>query len=194
MDHDAIKRIIEQLEVEEAEWRALGDQVRACIAHKRAQELRDALEADRAISGEDILRESIEGYRLSRRAPQSRFRSGHAVYLCYRDRLMNADREWFLCLDLDGKGRAFRERVVSVGSLTASLVHPREVFGPAARASAAAVLLIHNHPSGDPTPSPEDREITRRLRQVGELMGIRVVDHVVVGAEGYASLAELGWP
>jgi len=81
-----------------------------------------------------------------------------------------------------------------VGSLTASLVHPREVFEPLIRDTAAGVLLIHNHPSGDPTPSPEDLEITRRLRQVGELVGIRVVDHVVVADEGYASFAEMGWP
>lgn len=128
------------------------------------------------------------------RAPGARFRSGHEVYLAFRERLMLEKREVFVGVMLDGKGRPFREWVVSTGSLTASLVHPREVFEPLIRESAAAVLLVHNHPSGDPTPSPEDREITRRLRQVGELVGIRVVDHVVVGEEGYASLAELGWP
>ncbi len=128
------------------------------------------------------------------RARGTRFRSGHEVYLAYRERLMLEKREVFLGVMLDGKSRPFREWIVSQGSLTASLVHPREVFEPLIRESAAAVLLVHNHPSGDPTPSPEDLEITRRLRQVGELVGIRVIDHVVVAEEGYASLAEMGWP
>lgn len=85
-----------------------------------------------------------------------------------------------------------REVVVSQGTLTASLVHPREVFRPALREAAAAVVLVHNHPSGDPTPSREDREITTRLAAAGELLGIPVLDHVVVAERGYASLREAG--
>ena len=82
-----------------------------------------------------------------------------------------------------------------MGSLTAALVHPREVFKAAILSNAAALILVHNHPSGDPTPSAEDRAITERLRQVGELVGIRVLDHVVIGDEGqFVSLAEQeGW-
>lgn len=124
----------------------------------------------------------------------SRFRSAHEVYLAMRDALVRLEVEVFLVLLLDGKGRRFATRVVSQGSLTASLVHPREVFSLAIRERAAALIVAHNHPSGSPQPSPEDLEITRRLRQVGELVGIRVVDHVIVAEEGYASLAELGWP
>jgi DNA repair protein RadC len=70
---------------------------------------------------------------------------------------------------------------VSVGHQSASLVHPREVFGPAVREGAAVVLLVHNHPSGDPAPSAEDRELTRRLKSCGELLGMNVLDHVIVG-------------
>lgn len=81
---------------------------------------------------------------------------------------------------------------MSEGSLTAALVHPREVFAPAIRAAAAALILVHNHPSGDPTPSAEDRAITEGLRQVGELVGMRVLDHVVVGRGSYASMADEG--
>jgi len=81
---------------------------------------------------------------------------------------------------------------ISEGSLTASLVHPREVFNPVIRESAAAVLFVHNHPSGDPTPSQEDMEITRRLKEVGEVMGIRVLDHVVIGHDRYFSFSERG--
>jgi DNA repair protein RadC len=85
-----------------------------------------------------------------------------------------------------------REVVISQGTLTASLVHPREVFRPALREAAAAVVLVHNHPSGDPTPSREDREITTRLAEAGDLLGIPVLDHVVVAERGYASLRESG--
>ena len=90
------------------------------------------------------------------------------------------------------KNRLLREVKISEGSLTASIVHPREVFAPVVRESAAAVLLVHNHPSGDPTPSPEDLAITRKLVDVGELMGVRVLDHIIVGREGYVSLADEG--
>ena len=91
---------------------------------------------------------------------------------------------------LDGKNRVQGEVNVSEGSLTAALVHPREVFAPAIRAAAAALVLVHNHPSGDPTPSAEDLAITQRLRQAGELVGIRVLDHVVIGRGRWASMAE----
>ena len=77
---------------------------------------------------------------------------------------------------------------VSIGSLNASIVHPREVFLPAILHSAASVVLVHNHPSGDPEPSEEDLSITRRLVEVGQLVGIEVLDHVIVGARGVVSL------
>jgi DNA repair protein RadC len=84
------------------------------------------------------------------------------------------------------------EAQVSQGTLTASLVHPREVFRAAVQAAAAAVVLVHNHPSGDPTPSQEDHEVTRRLVAAGEVLGIRVVDHVVVADGGFHSFKESG--
>jgi len=119
-------------------------------------------------------------------------RDAAAVYGHFRGRLPQLDREVFYVLLLDGKNRVQAEIQVSEGSLTAALVHPREVFAPAIRDAAAAVILVHNHPSGDPTPSAEDRAITERLRQVGELVGIRVLDHVVVGRARWASMAEEG--
>jgi DNA repair protein RadC len=81
---------------------------------------------------------------------------------------------------------------ISEGSLGASLVHPREAFRPAIREAAAAVIFLHNHPSGDPTPSSEDRQVTGRLRDAGELLGIPVLDHVIVAADGYYSFADDG--
>jgi DNA repair protein RadC len=103
------------------------------------------------------------------------------------------DREAFVVVLLDGKNRASGINLVSLGSLTAALVHPREVFKPAIAGSAAAIILVHNHPSGDPLPSTEDIALTQRLAQVGELVGIRVLDHIVLGDGGkFHSLADEG--
>ena len=103
------------------------------------------------------------------------------------------DREYFWCLALDGKNRASSLHVVSIGSLTAALVHPREVFKPAIISNAAAIVLIHNHPSGDPTPSAEDLSLSRRLCEVGDLVGIKVLDSIVLGEAGsFRSLADDG--
>jgi DNA repair protein RadC len=99
----------------------------------------------------------------------------------------------FTVLLLDTRQRLMREVEVSRGSLNQSLVHPREVYGPAMREAAAAILVVHNHPSGDPTPSREDHDVTRRLVRVGQLVGIPLVDHVVIATQGYCSFARSGW-
>jgi DNA repair protein RadC len=100
--------------------------------------------------------------------------------------------ETFGLLALDVRRRLRREVVVSVGCLTSSLVHPREVFQEAVTARAAGLILFHNHPSGDPEPSAEDVGLTRRLAQAGQLMGIEVLDHLVLGAGRFVSLKERG--
>jgi len=102
-------------------------------------------------------------------------------------------REVFKVILLDGKNAIIRDVTVSEGSLTLSIVHPREAFVPAVRDSAAAVIFVHNHPSGDAEASPEDRTLTERLVSVGELMGIRVLDHVIIGDRHYTSFADQGW-
>lgn len=91
------------------------------------------------------------------------------------------DQEEFLVVTLDTKHRPIRVVRITRGTLDASLVHPREVFRPAITDAAAAVLLVHNHPSGDPTPSTEDRAVTERLTEAGKIVGIQVLDHIVVG-------------
>lgn len=106
--------------------------------------------------------------------------------------LKAADREHFVVLMLDVKNRIIGLHEVSIGSLSAALVHPREVFKAAFLMNAAAICLLHNHPSGDPFPSAEDRELTMRLCEGAKLLGIPVIDHVVIGAEGYYSFAEKG--
>ena len=137
-----------------------------------------------------VIRERRPKYRTPRIV-----RDARAVADAFAEHFAPLDREHFVVLVLDGKNRVLGFNVVSVGSLTAALVHPREVFKAAILSNAAALILVHNHPSGDPTPSAEDRAITERLRQVGELVGIRVFDHVVIGDEGqFVSLAVLeGW-
>lgn len=100
--------------------------------------------------------------------------------------------EQFHAVFLDGKHAFISSAMISQGTLTSSPVHPREVFRPALMAAAAAIVLVHNHPSGDPSPSADDLEITRRLCEVGTMIGIRVVDHVIVGDGTFTSLADRG--
>jgi DNA repair protein RadC len=114
------------------------------------------------------------------------------VHAHFFEWLRSCEREQFHAILLDGRHRVMGDVLVSQGTLTASLVHPREVFRSAIRRSAAALVLVHNHPSGDPTPSAEDRRVTERLVQAGELLGIRVIDHVVVAERGYRSFSEDG--
>lgn len=102
----------------------------------------------------------------------------------------DATQEEFHILTLDTKLQPIQSHQITIGTLDASLVHPREVFKPAIRDSASSILLIHNHPSGDPTPSRQDREVTQRLKSAGELLGIQVVDHIIVAREETISLAE----
>lgn len=114
------------------------------------------------------------------------------VALC-GPQLRGADREHFWALVLNTKNRLIKVVEVSVGSLNASIVHPRELFKEAVRAGAASVIVVHNHPSGDPSPSGADIQLTRRLVRAGDVLGIEVLDHVVLGENGeYASLRDLG--
>lgn len=122
--------------------------------------------------------------------PHPLLRSPGSVAATVAPRLRGLAQETFLALLLDGKHRLRRTYVVSTGTLTTSLVHPREVFGPALRIGAAAVVAVHNHPSGDPEPSGEDLQVTRRLVAVGRLVGIPLIDHVVVADGTFCSLRE----
>jgi len=97
---------------------------------------------------------------------------------------LDADKEHFVLLVMNNKNRINGYKVIATGSLTATLVHPREVYTAALNLTAAAVAFVHNHPSGDPAPSQEDIEITRRLKEVGDLFGIRVLDHLILGEPG----------
>lgn len=119
-----------------------------------------------------------------------RVRCSRDVYEHFNSRCRDLEKEVFLVLLLDTKHRVIREERISMGSLSASIVHPREVFQPAIRESACAIVAVHNHPSGDPTPSREDFEITVRLKDVGKLVGIHLLDHIVLGDGSFVSFRE----
>ncbi len=135
-------------------------------------------------------------FELGRRVERARavdrpaLRSAERVHRFVLPLVRGLRREVFLALLVDGKHRWQRTETVSQGTLTSSLVHPREVFGAAIRESAAAVIAVHNHPSGDPEPSREDLEVTRRLLAAGRLLGVPLLDHLVVGGTTYVSLRD----
>ena len=131
-------------------------------------------------------------YPLNRKV---RILSSKDVYNVYRHYIpfyQGLKKEIFRLLMLDGKNRIFADYLVSEGCLTSSIVHPREVYIQAIRNSAASVIFIHNHPSGDPSPSPEDVDITKRLVAAGDLIGIKVLDHIIMGEKEYVSFADKG--
>lgn len=134
--------------------------------------------------GKRLMRESLGSNPL--------FSSSRLVYSYFSPLLKNVKKEIFLCALLDAKNRLVREVRVSEGTLTNSPIHPREAFREAIRESAASVIFVHNHPSGDPEPSRDDIAITEKLKATGEIIGIAVLDHVIIGDGKYVSLKEKG--
>lgn len=123
---------------------------------------------------------------------KTKINSSQDIFRHFSPPFRHLKKEIFKIVLLDQKNKVIRDVLVSEGSLTLTVVHPREVFNPAIRDSAASVIFLHNHPSGDPTPSAEDRELTRRLVAAGDLMGIRVLDHVIIGENRYFSFSDSG--
>jgi len=143
-----------------------------------------------------LIKAALEAGKRALAAPLTtgqRVTSSEEVFRHYRPLMRDLRREVFKVVLLDGKNAIIRDVTVSEGSLTLSIVHPREAFVPAVKESAAAVIFVHNHPSGDPEASPEDRALTRRLVSAGEIIGIRVLDHVIIGDRRYISFADEGW-
>lgn len=136
------------------------------------------------------------GKRLSGEPAQRNFKvtSPQDLVNYFQPRLQHLRKEVFKAVLLNTKHQVLKDVTVSEGSLSASLVHPREAFLPAIKESAAAVIFLHNHPSGDPTPSTEDKELTLRLAEVGQLVGINVLDHIIIGTgtPGYLSFRDAG--
>jgi DNA repair protein RadC len=121
------------------------------------------------------------------------FSSGQAVYSYFYPRFQNLRKEVFHCAMLDVKNRLIRDSRISEGTLTSSIIHPREAFRDAIKESAAAVIFVHNHPSGDSNPSREDISITEKLSRAGETVGINVLDHIIIGDGTYTSMLEKGY-
>ncbi|WP_088554542.1 RadC family protein [Calderihabitans maritimus] len=134
------------------------------------------------------------GRRLATSSSELRpcIRSPEDVIRLVMEEMRYLDREHFRAISLNTKNQVIAMDTVSVGSLNSSIVHPRELFKEAIRRSAAALVLVHNHPSGDPTPSQEDIDVTRRLAEAGQILGIKVLDHVIIGDGKYLSMKEKG--
>ncbi|BCG60507.1 RadC family protein [Paenibacillus sp. URB8-2] len=138
------------------------------------------------------------GMELGRRMANTRLdqpvtiRSPHDAADILTEQLRYLQKEHFVCLFLNTKNHVIAQETLSMGSLNASIVHPREVFRAAIKCSSASIICAHNHPSGDPTPSPEDIALTRRLLEAGEIVGIDVLDHLIIGDDGFISMKEQG--
>ncbi|MFE4714490.1 MULTISPECIES: DNA repair protein RadC [Paenibacillus] len=138
------------------------------------------------------------GIELGRRMANSRLtepviiRSPQDAAEILTEQLRYLQKEHFVCLFLNTKNHVIAQETLSMGSLNASIVHPREVFRAAIKCSSASIICAHNHPSGDPTPSPEDIALTGRLLRAGEIVGIDVLDHLIIGDKGFISLKEKG--
>jgi DNA repair protein RadC len=171
-----------------AKWRTLRG-----IADASVEELKQVSGVGTAKAAR-VLAALEFGRRLSSESGDDRrqIRSACDVADLMMPKLRDAPREEFVALLLDTKHKVIECKTISIGHLNASLVHPRELFRECVRRSAAAVILVHNHPSGDPNPSQEDIHLTRRLEEAGNLLGINVLDHVIVGDNRYISLRERG--
>jgi len=149
------------------------------IGPAKAVQIKAAIELGKRI----VLQSSID--RVSIRSPKD-----VAHYIMEEMRYLK--QEHFIALLLNTKNQIIGKETITVGTLNSSLVHPREVFKPAIKKSSSAIIIAHNHPSGDPTPSKEDIDVTHRLINAGELIGIDVLDHIVIGDNAYISLKEKG--
>lgn len=140
----------------------------------------------------------LAGIELGKRVARSRLgdvvtvRSPYDAAMYVMEEMRYLKKEHFVCLFLNTKNHIIGKETLSIGTLNASLVHPREVFRAAIRISSASIICLHNHPSGDPTPSSEDIQITQRLAEAGSLLGIEILDHLIIGDGKFVSLKEQG--
>lgn len=123
---------------------------------------------------------------------QLSFHMPDSIARYYMERLRHEEQELMICMMLDNKNHLLGEQLLSMGTVNATLISPREIFIQALKYHAVSLILVHNHPSGDPAPSKCDAEITERICQAGELLGIRVLDHIIIGDQRYVSFREQG--
>jgi len=161
--------------------RANTDELQDCegIGFAKAVEIQAAFELGRRLAAEEMLDRPV-------------IKTAKDVARLMMPDMQSLDREHFKIILLNTKNHVLQTHTVSIGSLNASVVHPRECFRPAIAAQAAAIILVHNHPSGDVEPSAEDMSLTRRLMSAGDLLGIKVLDHVIIGGNKYFSIVDKG--
>ena len=135
------------------------------------------------------------GRRVSKLAFKERYaiRSPEDAAKYLMDEMRFLSQEHFICMYLNTKNIVMHKQTIFIGSLNASIVHPREVYKEAIKRSAASIICLHNHPSGDPSPSREDVEVTRRLAESGKIIGIDLLDHIIIGENKFVSLKEKGY-
>jgi len=150
---------------------------------------KDEVKAMKMMSMFEIFRRTNQ---LQKQGFKEKVTNARDVFNRYVDQLKGEKQEHFIALYLDTKNKLIQDKLISKGTLNASLIHPREVFNYAIKASANSIILVHNHPSGDATPSTEDEVVTKNLANAGELLGIHVLDHVIIGEHDFTSLREKG--
>lgn len=142
------------------------------------------------VAAMELSRRMTSGHRSAVRV---RIRDSRQVAEILMEEMMYEKREFFMALNLNSKLQVESKSIISIGNLDSAPVHPREVFAPAVRRGAAGVVVAHNHPSGDPTPSPQDVDVTKRLIKASEVLGIRLIDHVIVGNGSFTSMKSEGF-
>jgi len=165
------------------------DRLGSLSFHELKLEFKDQVPAMKVVAMFEIFRRTS---RLESKGFKVKIKNAEDVYNYFKDSLANKNKEHFIALFLDTKNRIIGEEVVSVGTLNSSIIHPREVFSSAIKASANAIVLVHNHPSGDCKPSKEDEQVTKMLCDAGEILGIKVLDHVIIGKDGFVGVKEVG--
>ena len=153
--------------------------------HELESEFKNQVPAMKILAMFEIFRRTN---RLMSKGFKVKIKNAEDVYNYFKDELKVKNKEHFYALFLDTKNRIIGEELISVGILNASLIHPREVFNPAIKASANSIIIVHNHPSGDCVPSSEDKEVTKIITNAGDILGIKVLDHIIIGKGNYFSL------
>lgn len=163
------------------------DKLSILTFHELKGEFKNQVPAMKTLAMFEIFRRTNK---LKKKGFKQEIQTAKDAYNYYVDELQEKKKEHFYALYLDTKNRIIEEKLISKGTLNASIIHPREVFNPAIKASCNAVILVHNHPSGDCNPSSEDKEVTKMLYNAGHILKIKVLDHVVIGKNGFTSLKE----
>ncbi len=163
------------------------DKLSTLSFHELEKEFKNQVPAMKILAMFEIFRRAN---RLNNKGFKVKIKNAEDVYNYFKDELEVKNKEHFYALFLDTKNRIIGEELISVGTLNSSLIHPREVFNPAIKASANSVILVHNHPSGDCEPSNDDKEVTKNLINAGSILGINVIDHVIIGRDNFMSLNE----